>query len=103
MQFQRLNAFAACGLVVLAACAQPEPVAPEPVYDKYGNEVAECRPADQPVSTNYPSYLPICVPECPPGEQSASTAAGAPLVCVPLHQDGNDRPPQTGQGTAGIP
>lgn len=92
MSFTRFSAFAACGMLVLSACAQPEPVAPEPIYDKYGNEVAECRPADQPVSATFPSYLPICAPECPPGQTPGTAAAGAPLVCVPMHQDDGDQP-----------
>lgn len=93
MQFTHLNAFAGCGLLVLAACAQPEPVrvvAPEPVFDKYGNAVSECRPADQPVSATFPSTLPVCQPECPPGQ---TVAGAAPTYCVPIPgREGGDDP-----------
>jgi hypothetical protein len=103
MQFTRLNALAACGILVLAACAQPEPepVTPEPIFDKYGNAVSECRPADQPVSTAYPAYLPICAPECPPGQQPGTTAAGQPLVCVPIRREDNGDQPTGGRQPTG--
>lgn len=95
MYSKSLLGFAASALLVLSACSQPEPVQPQPVYDKYGNAIGgECRPADQPVSPNYPSYLPVCETSCPPGQQSTASTAAGQLICVPIPRDDNDPDPQ---------
>jgi hypothetical protein len=76
-------------LVVLGACAAPPPppapILAEPVYDKYGNPVPECRPADRPVSTQYPQRLPICEQECEDGLVAVTGAQGR--ICVPRGPD----------------
>ena len=88
--------------VLLASCApKPEPILPEPVYDKYGNAVIEeCRPSSQPVSPNYPERLPICQETCAPGTMPNPNATAARTLpqCVPIPPDeDNNRTPQRGQ------
>lgn len=93
----RTNAFAACILgLALAACApKPEPIAPEVVYDKYGEAIVnECRPSTIPISPNYPERLPICDERCPPGTtQNPNTTAATTLPqCVPIPRDEDNNP-----------
>jgi hypothetical protein len=85
--------------LVLGACAQqqqaPAPIVPEPIYNKYGDVIGtstptECRPAAQPVGTQYPPTLPVCEEICRPGEQPQSTTFGQ-RICVPIPGDRNDR------------
>lgn len=87
------RAFAAISLgLVLASCApKPEPIMPEPVYDKYGAiTINECRPSTVPVNPNYPARLPICK-ECPSGTQPNPNAVASPTLpqCVPIPEGGD--------------
>lgn len=87
---------------ILASCAPPppEPIAPEPTYNKYGEAiVASCRPSNQAISATHPDWLPICEPEgCRPGTEptGAFSAPNVP-ICRPIKDDGpNGRQPATG-------
>jgi hypothetical protein len=98
-----LKAIAAVSIgLVLASCApKPQPIMPEPVYDKYGAVITtnECRPSDMPISPNYPERLPVCEQECPPGTQrgvNTVAAAGIPQ-CVPIPNEGSDTTQQRGK------
>jgi hypothetical protein len=85
--------------LVLAACApKPEPIVPEPVYDKFGRLEAVCISDSEirdPNSTLPP--LPRCEDRCDPGERPTFTAPGQWPICTPIpRDDGNDpqRDPQ---------
>jgi hypothetical protein len=93
-----VKTFAAIAVgTILASCApKPEPIMPEPVYDKYGTIVVnECRPSTVPVSPNYPERLPICEEECPPGTMQNPNANASPTLpqCIPINEgsDGGGR------------
>ncbi len=94
----RTKAIAALILgLALASCApKPEPIAPEVIYDKYGEAIVnECRPSTMLVSPNYPERLPICEERCPPGtvqNPNASVAATTLPQCVPIPDDDDDNP-----------
>ena len=101
-------------LVGCAPAPAPQPIMPEPYYDKFGNiEIPPqvCVPARQrqtPGTVNRPD-LPTCESRCAPGTQldpgqSASThATSVRPLCVPIPSNGgNDRPtPQQTPGTTG--
>ena len=90
--------------VLLAACApKPDPIMPEPVYDKYGAAIIteqSCRPAQQSINANYPERLPLC--ECDPGQElsTQSIAAGRPQ-CGPIRDEGGNDDPQQPRGQNG--
>jgi hypothetical protein len=84
-------------LAILAACApRPVPVAPEPVYDKFGNPEAVCVSDAQLQDPNYQPPLrplPRCEDRCKANEQPTFTVAGQWPVCVPRqrgYQDDGD-------------
>jgi hypothetical protein len=97
------KAFFACSFaLVLASCApKPQPIQPEPMYDKYGAVIVteECRPSTQPISPNFPDRLPICEEECAPGTipNPQFTAAAATRVpqCIPVNE-GSDNTTKRG-------
>ncbi len=101
-------------LVLVTACAPPapEPILPEPVFDKYGNEIISgggqvCRDgSDQGQSTRSPTHvaspnrpggLPICDGSCPGGQVRSQDR----MYCVPTGDGGDDsdRPNQGGNQT----
>ena len=94
---------AACGIaaiLVLASCAsKPEPIKPEPIFDKYGNSVGDvCRDGRQSYSPNDPrSRLPICEDSCEEGYTPGANYE----ICVPITQrqggDGGNQTGRTGQ------
>lgn len=97
-------AFAAIALVGCAAPA-PEPIMPEPVYDKFGNAEYSgqvCVPAGQTRLTAAQQQLPTCESRCAPGtqldgRQSAAThAVSREPICVPIrtNQGSGDRQSQ---------
>ncbi|WP_146161927.1 hypothetical protein [Pseudogemmobacter blasticus] len=106
----RIRALVSCGLVsvaVLVACAPkaPPPIMPEPVYDKYGNEVLSggdggaCRDGRQSYGANDArASLPICAGSC--GAGYAATANRQ--QCVPVTRDGGGDQ-QTGRDPQGSP
>ncbi|MFM7335368.1 MAG: hypothetical protein ACKO2N_00205 [Tabrizicola sp.] len=90
-------AFAVLGsLAVLAACAkQPDPVVPEPVYDKFGHLEDVCVSDSQLQDPNYQPpmrQLPRCEDRCKQGEQPTFTVAGQWPICVPRPDDGSKDP-----------
>jgi hypothetical protein len=106
MRREFLFVSAVVGIVVLQACApKPEPILPEPIFDKYGEAVGTdlvCRPQRQPVSPNYPERLPICEQQCPPGTmlnpQLSVAAAARNPECVRIPDTNDNDDPQRGQG-----
>ncbi len=75
---QSIRTFAGLGfVVVLAACQpKPEPIKPQPIYDKYGSVVG-CEGG-----TYVPGAVDLpCLPPDECVEQSSSTAA--PVPCLP--------------------
>ena len=85
--------------LVLAACApQPEPIVPEPIYDKFGRLEAVCvSDAEIRDPNNTLPRLPRCEDRCDPGERPTFTVAGQWPICTPIpRDDGNDpqRDPQ---------
>jgi hypothetical protein len=102
-QFMSKLAIAMLGsLAVLAACAKkPDPIAPEPIYDKFGRLEAVCVSDGQLRDPNYQPPLrplPRCEDRCKQGEQPTFTVAGQWPVCVPGRNDGsNDPDPQDPQ------
>ncbi|MFN4193047.1 MAG: hypothetical protein ACK4FR_08895 [Tabrizicola sp.] len=102
-------AIAAIGsLAVLVACAkQPDPVVPEPVYDKFGRLEDVCVSDSQLRDPNYQPpmrQLPRCEDRCKANERPTFTVAGQWPICVPVRRgDDNDsdtqdpqRPPTRG-------
>lgn len=91
-------------LVIVASCSAPapEPIAPEPIYDKYGNQIIggggqQCRDGRQSYSPNDArAGLPICENSC----QQGYAVTAARMECVPIQRggdnDNNDRDPQRG-------
>lgn len=83
-------------LAVLAACARtPDPVVPEPIYDKFGRLESVCVSDSQLRDPNYQPPLrplPRCEDRCDPGEQPTFTAAGQWPICVPRPDDRDDDP-----------
>jgi hypothetical protein len=87
--------FVAC-LAFVAACApRPEPVIPEPVYDKFGNLEDVCVSDEQRRTTRLTAAqqrLPRCEDRCAANEQPTFTAVGQWPICVPRRDDGGDDP-----------
>lgn len=107
MEFRSLLPFAIIG-IGLAGCAPapaPQPIMPEPIYDKFGYaEVGGpvCIPSGQTQTpgTTYNPNLPTCESRCPPGTQldgrqsSATHANSVRPLCVPIPRDSStDRQP----------
>jgi hypothetical protein len=93
-------------LAVLAACEQrPEPILPEPIYDKFGRLEAVCVDDGQGdgvgAASSAPS-LPRCSDRCEPGEQSVSTVAGQWPICLPPY-DGDDDDDDDDDDDEGLP
>lgn len=95
-------------VALLFGCAKtvPEPIAPEPIYDKYGNEIlggggGQCRDGgrlDSYVGVAAYAAAPICANTCAQGY--TTTRDG--MQCVPINRDGGDsdntgRQPTTGK------
>ena len=80
-------------LAILAACApRPAPIAPDPVYDKFGNLEDVCVSDEQlrdPYTAAPLRELPRCEERCEPGEQPTFTAPGQWPICVPIPQGNN--------------
>ncbi|PQO23901.1 hypothetical protein C2I36_05510 [Rhodobacteraceae bacterium WD3A24] len=92
-----LTAIGIAGLV--AACApqpQPQPIHSEPTFDKYGNP--ECRPADRPISEQYPERLPRCDVTCPEGGVYVEGQLGEPGQCRPPSEVCDGEPFQIVEG-----
>jgi len=89
-------------VAILGACAQPEPepIAPEPIYNKYG-EATGCRSADGQITginSNYAGRENPCVPEdCVDGY-----IAGTQTPCVPTYRDPQDGDRPTGNVTGAV-
>lgn len=84
--------------LLLASCApQPEPIVPDPVYDKFGRLEAVCvSDAD----LRDPSYipplrpLPRCEDRCVPGERPTFTVAGQWPICTRIPERDDAPPPR---------
>lgn len=105
MRIQLVAVFGALGLVSACQAPAPQPVTPEPVYTgKYGDTlVGQCREEDQPVTSAFPSTLPLCSDYCGPGTRyvsgsnvSSANVASVP-VCLPYHENTDNRDPTGGQ------
>lgn len=79
--------------LLVASCApKPDPVIPDPIYDKFGRLEAVCVRDDEqrdPNSTLPP--LPRCEDRCDPGERPTFTAPGQWPICTRIPED-NDEP-----------
>jgi hypothetical protein len=86
--------FSILGTVSLvASCApKPDPIIPDPIYDKFGHLEAVCvsdNDIRDPNSTLPP--LPRCEDRCDPGEQPTFTAPGQWPICTRIPEDNDDR------------
>lgn len=81
-------------LGLVAACApRPDPIVPEPTYDKFGRLEAVCvSDAERRDPTYVASIreLPRCEDRCDPGEQPTFTTRGQWPICVPRPDDNDD-------------
>jgi hypothetical protein len=84
--------------LAVASCApKPQPILPDPVYDKFGNLEEVCVSDEQRRTTRLtPSQerLPRCEDRCDPGEQPTFTARGQWPICTPRPRDEDDPDPQ---------
>jgi hypothetical protein len=84
---------------LVASCApKPDPIIPDPIYDKFGRLEAVCvsdTDIRDPNSTLPP--LPRCEDRCDPGEQPTFTAPGQWPICTPIREDGDDGNNRRGQ------
>lgn len=99
-KLSHIVAFAGLAAAVVA-CAprEPEPIVPEPVYNKYGEAIAECRPREQQLSSVYLPDLPICEELCKEVDRpqvNTNVPGVPPFICPPL-------PPQYEGGNGGQP
>jgi hypothetical protein len=82
----RLSTALLVAATFIGACApRPDPVVPEPVYDKFGNLEDVCVSDGQLRDPNYQPPLrplPRCEDRCDPDEQPTFTVAGQWPVCV---------------------
>jgi len=108
MSFIRIAAIVSVSAIALGACTPrssgPDPVTPEPVYDKYGNAVAtaSCREAGA-ATTSANQRLPECAPpvtECGPNERAGTNAKGE-TECVPARRQRDENDGGQGGGRGG--
>lgn len=99
MRVQIVAVLGTIGLVAACQAPAPEPVTVEPIYTgKYGEAVmGQCREPDQPVTSAFPSTLPLCSDYCGPGSSyvGGSNLAGMPQ-CVPYYRPNEERDPDPG-------
>jgi hypothetical protein len=79
--------------LVVASCApKPEPIVPEPIYDKFGHLEAVCVNDDEQRNPNSTlPQLPRCEDHCDPGQQPTFTVRGQWPICTPI-REGSDQP-----------
>jgi hypothetical protein len=102
---QNLSLPIALSLAFVSACApRPEPIVPEPIYDKFGNLEDVCVSDDQmrnPNTTAAQRQLPRCEDRCQPGERPTFTVAGQWPICNRIPEDEGDDPQRPTNPTRG--